>query len=65
MGNNEQWKEGGDCSKCRRQNYCGNECRLHRNRLRSMVKNFVCNKLENTHPRIVEAMKENEEKYGF
>lgn len=23
---NEQWKQGGDCSKCRRQKYCKKKC---------------------------------------
>lgn len=26
---NEQWKSGGDCSKCHRQKYCTKACREH------------------------------------
>ena len=26
----EQWKDGGDCKKCRRANYCKTECRAAR-----------------------------------
>lgn len=25
--NNEQWKSGGDCSKCRRNKYCSKPCK--------------------------------------
>ena len=34
--NNEQWKNGGDCQKCRRRAYCKKECRearLYRQRI--------------------------------
>lgn len=27
MKNNEQWKTGGDCARCRRKNYCGTPCK--------------------------------------
>lgn len=26
---NEQWKESGNCSMCRRKNYCKNKCKAH------------------------------------
>ena len=42
---NEQWKHGGDCSKCRRKNYCGNICtlkkRVNKAILRQLVKNIM------------------------
>lgn len=27
---NEQWKDGGDCNKCRRQKYCNKPCKQSR-----------------------------------
>lgn len=44
--NDEQWKEGGLCSKCRRQNYCKTECTKHKRRVEAEVTNFVYNKLD-------------------
>lgn len=31
--NNEQWKTDGDCSKCRRKNYCKEKCKAYKNGL--------------------------------
>lgn len=28
MENNEQWKSGGDCNKCRKKNYCKKLCTM-------------------------------------
>lgn len=41
---NEQWKSGGNCSKCRRQKYCSHECRERRNRLRRELEGVVVGK---------------------
>lgn len=30
---NEQWKTNGDCSKCRRKNYCKEKCKAFKNGL--------------------------------
>ena len=30
MTNPDQWKQGGDCSVCRRANYCRKRCREHK-----------------------------------
>lgn len=38
INENEQWKSGGDCSKCRRQNYCSKECRQCSDRGSRMIK---------------------------
>jgi len=27
--NSDQWKQGGDCSICRRKNYCRKDCKQH------------------------------------
>lgn len=35
--NNEQWKNGGDCSKCRRQKYCSTICKENRKLLTHTV----------------------------
>ena len=28
VSDNDQWLQGGDCSKCRRQQYCSKPCRM-------------------------------------
>jgi predicted nucleic-acid-binding Zn-ribbon protein len=38
INENEQWKSGGDCSKCRRQNYCSKECSQCSDRSSRMIK---------------------------
>jgi len=30
MEENEQWVKGGDCKKCRRQNYCSKPCKEYK-----------------------------------
>lgn len=40
---NEQWKSGGDCTKCRRQSYCGTKCKEKKNRETEEV-NFIVSK---------------------
>ncbi|MBR3741125.1 MAG: hypothetical protein IKN04_11850 [Clostridia bacterium] len=37
MENNEQWKGGGVCGKCRRVNYCKTECRARKTYRRQMI----------------------------
>lgn len=32
---NDQWKSGGDCGNCRREQYCGTECKAHRERVKA------------------------------
>lgn len=34
---NEQWKTNGDCSKCRRKNYCKEKCKAYKN---GLIKDF-------------------------
>lgn len=43
--NKEQWKSGGDCNKCRKQNYCSHECRAFRKRLEIEFNTFVAKHL--------------------
>lgn len=42
---NEQWKQGGDCNKCRRKNYCKTPCKLNQSRRQkehiSMIGNMI------------------------
>ena len=33
----EQWKEGGDCSVCRRESYCKKTCSLHKKWIRKAI----------------------------
>ena len=41
MNDNEQWKHGGDCTKCRRQKYCSKECKASRNATERYVSGLV------------------------
>lgn len=34
---NEQWLEDGDCSKCRRKNYCKKRCKRSRQAMRNTI----------------------------
>jgi len=43
---NEQWKGGGDCNKCRRQSYCHKPCKKSR---QQFVKNLIAQYI-NEHP---------------
>lgn len=40
---NEQWINGGDCSKCRKQKYCGSKCNEYHRRYGEEVKEVVNN----------------------
>ena len=42
----EQWKNGGICSKCRKQAYCGKECTAHKRRVTYEVKNYIREKMD-------------------
>lgn len=42
----EQWKSGGQCNECRRNNYCKTECTQHKRRVRYNLEQFVFNKLD-------------------
>ena len=35
---NEQWKSGGDCSKCRRKKYCKKECSEHKRLVNRVIR---------------------------
>lgn len=41
----EQWKLDGDCSLCRRKNYCSNRCTRNKMKLEMLVRSLVANKL--------------------
>ena len=43
---NEQWKHGGLCNKCRRSNYCSTECKVHKQRVKYNMRKLVAQKLE-------------------
>lgn len=40
---NEQWKLQGDCTKCRRNNYCSKPCTHYNRRKRAELKRLVAN----------------------
>ena len=42
--NNEQWKSGGDCSKCRRYKYCSKPCRESTRARDSFIYNAILEK---------------------
>ena len=41
MENNEQWKGGGDCGKCRRAKYCKKKCRAAREREAHIMREII------------------------
>ena len=41
---NEQWISGGDCSKCRKQKYCGAKCNEYYRRRGEEISNFIKSK---------------------
>lgn len=42
----EQWKSGGRCNECRRNNYCKTECTQHKRRVEYDTKCFIRDKLD-------------------
>ncbi len=38
---NEQWLEDGDCTKCRRGNYCSKPCKKSKERLQRRIKGAI------------------------
>ena len=45
MDNSEQWKLNGDCSLCRRKNYCSKPCTMNKRDTQAMIHSLVANKL--------------------
>ena len=41
---NEQWKEEGNCKKCRRADYCGKPCTSAKERLRKVIRAKIAEK---------------------
>lgn len=48
MNETDQWKLNGDCSKCRRKNYCNNECSVAKRRKDLEVKSIIRGALSKT-----------------
>ena len=42
---NEQWLLSGDCSKCRRENYCAKPCTKNKRRTKALIHSLVTDKL--------------------
>lgn len=42
----EQWKEDGCCSQCRREKYCKTECTKHKRRVNNLIRGYVREKLD-------------------
>lgn len=42
---NEQWELNGDCSKCRRKNYCSKPCTRHKRKTTAMVQGMIFSEL--------------------
>lgn len=38
METNEQWKDKGDCARCRRANYCTKDCTPRKNRKMDIIR---------------------------
>lgn len=41
----EQWKESGDCSICRRRDYCKTQCKAHKDALMAALKAEIARRL--------------------
>jgi len=37
----EEWLDGGDCTKCRKQKYCSNECTAHKKKVAEERADFM------------------------
>lgn len=42
---NDQWKSGGQCSHCRRTNYCKTQCRANRMAIQAMTRKIIRERL--------------------
>ena len=42
--NADRWKTDGDCSKCRRQKYCGKRCRANRQAVTNLITKAIMDK---------------------
>ena len=45
MDKTEQWKLDGDCSLCRKKNYCSKPCTRNKRETEIMMRSFVASKL--------------------
>lgn len=45
MTNSEQWKLEGDCSLCRRKDYCKTDCKAHKEYINKIIKQSLVDKL--------------------
>lgn len=52
----EQWKIMGDCSNCRRKDYCKKECAAHKRLAYQIFKEAITKRLEEQHPGITTAL---------
>ena len=43
---NERWMTDGDCSKCRREPYCGTVCRAQKQRRQAIIRKMMREKLK-------------------
>lgn len=41
INSNEQWKTGGDCTLCRRQNYCTKKCKQHKQKIDREINTLI------------------------
>lgn len=48
INENEQWKLNGDCSKCRRENYCSKPCSANKKSVDLMIMSAINEKFEKT-----------------
>lgn len=45
IGKTDQWQLDGDCSQCRRKNYCSKPCTKNKRKTSAMWQGLVANKL--------------------
>ena len=48
----DQWKLNGECAKCRRRNYCHNDCTAKRKRDQALIQQTVSNVFTDKFPNL-------------
>lgn len=46
INSNEQWRTGGDCTLCRRQNYCTKQCKQNKQKIEREIKSLLWKRIK-------------------
>lgn len=63
MTDNERWLTDGDCSKCRKANYCSKDCKAHNNRLGDIMRKAFMDVMEEKNQGYKKLMEKIEDNY--